>query len=154
MESVCDEREVTSFPFQEYAEKLKPIVFLLVSARKGIWPVKLRTRTACGENPGGSWLTWLMWKKWPLRDACWVVGRRCQCMVTAIAMAYLRKYFGQRGAVHLYRIRLDELTPHDAVAADGDVRVGLVPCQSRRDVVADDDERVLEIAWLARHCCH
>ena len=62
MESVCDEREVTSFPFHEYAEKLKPIVFLLVSARKGIWPVKLRTRTACGENPGGSWLTWLMWK--------------------------------------------------------------------------------------------
>jgi len=58
-------------------------------------------------------------------------------------VTYLGQYFGQRGAVHLYRVRLDELTPDDAVSAEHDVRVRLIPRQSSGDVVTDDDERML-----------
>ena len=68
--------------------------------------------------------------------------------------ANLGQYFGQRGAVHLYRVRLDEMTPDDAVSAKLDVRVRLIPRQSRCDVVTDNDERVLQMLWFTCHCCH
>ena len=69
---------------------------------------------------------------------------------------YLGQDLGERGAVHLYWVRLDELTPDDAISAERDgVRVvGLIPRQSSGDVVTDDDERVLEITRLARHRRH
>ena len=71
---------------------------------------------------------------------------------------YLGQDLGERGTVHLYRVGLDELTPDDAISTQLDRRVvrvaRLIPRQSRRDVVTHDDERVLEIARLARHRRH